>query len=131
MRIVDHTPELKQAERRQTAIGLEAIGLTAEGYAKLLCPVDTGILRNSITHAVKEQDKTVVLSTNVSYAPYVEYGTGVFAENGNGRQTPWKYQDAKGNWHTTTGQKPQSFIRPAVNNHLNEYQQILEQYLRG
>ena len=131
MRIVDHTPELKQAERRQTAIGLEAIGLTAEGYAKLLCPVDTGILRNSITHAVKEQDKTVVLSTNVSYAPYVEYGTGVFAENGNGRQTPWKYQDAKGNWHTTTGSKPQPFIRPAVNNHLNEYQQILEQYLRG
>ncbi len=131
MRIVDHTPELKQAERRQTAIGLEAIGLTAEGYAKLLCPVDTGILRNSITHAVKEQDKTVVLSTNVSYAPYVEYGTGVFAENDNGRQTPWRYQDAKGNWHTTTGQKPQPFIRPAVNNHLNEYQQILEQYLRG
>lgn len=131
MRIVDHTPELKQAERRQTAIGLEAIGLTAEGYAKLLCPVDTGVLRNSITHAVKEQDKTVVLSTNVSYAPYVEYGTGVFAENGNGRQTPWKYQDAHGHWHTTTGSKPQPFIRPAVNNHLNEYQQILEQYLRG
>ena len=38
----------------------------------------------------------------------------LFAENGNGRQTPWKYQDDDGNWHTTKGQHPQPFMRPAL-----------------
>lgn len=32
--------------------GLEKIGFTIEGYAKKLCVVDTGLLRNSITHAL-------------------------------------------------------------------------------
>ena len=32
--------------------GLEACGMTIESYAKLKCPVDTGLLRNSIAHAV-------------------------------------------------------------------------------
>ena len=31
---------------------LEMIGLKAESYAKMKCPVDTGLLRNSIAHAV-------------------------------------------------------------------------------
>ena len=40
---------------------LEKRGLTAEGYAKLLCPVDTGNLRNSITHQV---EPAVYIGTN-------------------------------------------------------------------
>jgi phage gpG-like protein len=48
-------------------VALEEIGLTAEGYAKKECPVDTGRLRNSISHDVKE--KTAYIGTNVEYAP--------------------------------------------------------------
>ena len=51
---------------------LEKIGLSAEGDAKELCPVDTGRLRNSITHQVEEGDKAVYVGTNVEYAVYVE-----------------------------------------------------------
>ena len=49
--------------------GLEAIGLTAETYAKKATPVDTGRLRNSISH---ETDKEAVyIGTNVEYAAFV------------------------------------------------------------
>ena len=54
---------------------LEEIGLACEGYAKRLCPVDTGRLRNSITHALNVSSGEVVVGTNVEYAPYVELGT--------------------------------------------------------
>jgi HK97 gp10 family phage protein len=105
---------------------LEAVGIALEGYAKLMCPVDTGRLRNSITHDVR--DDKVYVGTNVEYAPYVEYGTGAGV---GGRSTPWKYQDAHGKWHTTTGHDPQPFIRPAVQDHLDEYKDIMEEELKG
>lgn len=126
MRIVDHTSELRAGVPPNIERGLTAVGVQLEGYAVSLCPVDTGRLKGSITFDVR--DNTVYIGTNVEYAPYVEYGTGAGV---GGRPTPWKYQDANGHWHTTTGSKPQPFIRPAVQNHLDEYQQILEQYLRG
>lgn len=53
---------------------LEEIGLVAEGAAKRLCPVDTGRLRNSITHALMGND-SVAIGTNVEYAIYVHEGT--------------------------------------------------------
>lgn len=56
------------------AKALEEIGLVAEGAAKRLCPVDTGRLRNSITHALMGED-SVAIGTNVEYAPYVHEGT--------------------------------------------------------
>lgn len=51
--------------------GLERIGQAAEGYAKDLCPVDTGNLRNSITHVVDEGGGAVYIGSNTEYAPYV------------------------------------------------------------
>ena len=86
--------------------------LAVENEAKKQCPVDTGDLRNSITHEV--EDNVGYVGTNKEYAPYVEYGTGIFASEGNGRDTPWSYQDDEGNWHTTIGQKPQPFLNPAA-----------------
>lgn len=53
---------------------LEEMGLVAEGAAKRICPVDTGRLRNSITHALMGND-SVAIGTNVEYAPYVHEGT--------------------------------------------------------
>ena len=52
---------------------LTAIGATAETYAKNTTPVDTGRLRNSISHAV--DGEAVYIGSNVEYAPYVELGT--------------------------------------------------------
>ena len=52
---------------------LTAIGATAETYAKQETPVDTGRLRNSISHSV--DGEAVYIGTDVEYAPYVELGT--------------------------------------------------------
>ena len=68
----DNTDEVLAALKNAKKRGLEAIGLTAEGYAKKDTPVDTGRLRNSISHAT--DDEAAYIGTNVEYAPYVELG---------------------------------------------------------
>ena len=104
----------------------EIIGGMAESYAKELCPVDTGNLRNSITHTTENNNRTVVISSSVTYAPFIELGTGKYAEGGGGRQTPWSYQDSNGNWHTTSGMPPRPYIRPAIEKHKDEYKEVLQ-----
>ena len=47
---VDNIDLIKRASEQAVKVALEAVGLQAENYAKRLCPVDTGNLRNSITH---------------------------------------------------------------------------------
>ena len=68
----DNTAAILEAIDKALVAALEKIGLSAEGDAKELCPVDTGRLRNSITHQVEEGDKAVYVGTNVEYAVYVE-----------------------------------------------------------
>ncbi len=133
MSIEIHDNSKEAAERIKAALlkGLETCGLVAEGYAKRLCPVDTGNLRNSITHAVDEDEPAAYIGTNSEYAPYVELGTGKYAEGGGGRPTPWVYQDAKGNWHYTHGNKPQPFLKPAAADHAAQYREILEDAMKN
>lgn len=97
--------------------------MIVEKDAKKNCPVDDGQLRGSISSIV--EDNQGIVGTNVEFAPYVELGTGLFAAKGNGRQTPWTYQDAKGEWHTTIGQHPQPFLQPALDNNKREIRKII------
>lgn len=99
----DNTAEIIALAKDAVRVALEAVGLQAEGYAKRYAPVDTGRLRNSITHTT--DDDSAYVGTNVEYAPYVEYGT--------------------------SKTKQQAFIKPAVQNHINEYKDIFESYLRN
>lgn len=94
--ITDNSEFFKNALPDQIARALEAIGLTAEGHAKAECPVDTGRLRNSISHAV--DDNSAYIGTNVEYAPHVELGT--------------------------SRQKAQPYLRPAASEHSDEYKEI-------
>lgn len=107
---------------------LEECGLVAEGYAKKLAPVDTGNLRNSISHKVDPEEPAVYIGSNSLYAAYQEFGTGIYTDGG--RDTPWVYQDEKGNWHWTRGNKAQPFLKPAVADHARQYRQIIEQELK-
>ena len=69
----DNTDEVLSALEKAKRRGLEAIGLVAEGHAKKITPVDTGRLRNSISHAT--DDEAAYIGTNVEYGPYVELGS--------------------------------------------------------
>ncbi len=128
--ITDNSKEVSAAIKAALLRGLEKCGLVAEGYAKKLCPVDTGNLRNSITHAVDEQEPAAIIGTDSEYGAYVELGTGIYAEGGGGRPKPWVYQDAKGNWHYTRGNKAQPFLKPAAADHAIQYRKILEDELK-
>ena len=87
-----------------------------ESSAKDKAPKDTGALRRSIQSKVEVTGNEIdgIVFTPLEYAPYVEYGTGLFASNGNGRKTPWGYRDDKGNYHYTHGQHPHPYMRPAL-----------------
>lgn len=103
--LTDNSEMVKAASREAIARALEAVGLQAEGYAALLAPVDTGRLRASITHEVREGEKAVYVGTNVEYAAYVELGT---------KRT-----------------KAQPYLKPAVENHLDEYRDMVNYFLEN
>ena len=98
-----------------------------EASAKKKAPKDSGNLRRSITSKVENNEG--VIFTPLFYAPYVEYGTGLFAESDGRTDVPWNYQDDKGNWHSTSGMKPQPFMRPALYENREEILRILKEGL--
>lgn len=101
-------------------------GALVERSAKQKAPKDNGQLAQSIQYAVDGSATTCTVFTPLEYAPYVEYGTGLFAEHGGRKNVPWHYQDEKGDWHTTSGQKPQPFLRPALTENENKITELLE-----
>ena len=115
--------QVKQAMGKACAV--------VERAAKEKAPKDTGELRRSITSAVEERDGKLegVIFTPLEYAPYVEYGTGLFAESGGRKDVPWNYQDDEGNWHRTSGQHPQPYMRPALNENRDTIIRILKEAL--
>lgn len=102
-----------------------------EKSAKEKAPKDTGELRRSITSKVEVQGDELVgiVYTPLEYAPYVEYGTGLFAEEQGRADVPWNYQDDKGEWHTTSGQHPQPYMRPALDENREDIIRILKEAL--
>lgn len=125
----DNSAEVLAALQESSVRALEKCGIVAEGYAKKLAPVDTGNLRNSISHTVDPDEQAAYIGSNSEYAAYVELGTGKYYPGG--RQEPWAYQDANGNWHMTNGQRAQPYLKPAVADHARTYRDIIEGELKG
>jgi HK97 gp10 family phage protein len=103
--------------------------LLVERSAKQKVPKGNGELGRSITSEVEVDAKEVrgIVYTPLEYAPYVEFGTGLFAEAGDGRKdVPWCYQDDEGEWHSTSGQHPRPFMRPALNENREQIKRLLE-----
>lgn len=115
------------AEGMEQAVG-KACALV-ERSAKEKAPKDTGALRRSITSEVKRDGDVIegTVFTPLEYAPYVEYGTGLFAESGGRKDVPWCYQGDDGEWYSTSGQHPQPFMRPALNENREEILRIIAQ----
>lgn len=109
---ISHAKDALSAEQAARDKALEIIGGMAESYAKKLCPVDTGRLRNSITHAQMD-DHTEVVGTNVEYAPYVELGHHTYGGKG------------------VNFVQPKPFLRPAAENHAAEYRMIIQEVMKN
>lgn len=50
---IDNSDEVLAELQAAAERALEKCGLVAEGYAKRMCPVDTGNLRNGISHVAQ------------------------------------------------------------------------------
>lgn len=99
-----------------------------ERSAKQNAPKGVGELRRSITSKV--ENGVGVVFTPLEYAPYVEYGTGLFAENGGRTDVPWCYQDDEGEWHSTSGMNPHPYMRPALHDNRQEILRIMKEALK-
>ena len=105
VKVTSHKDEAIKLKEEAVARALEPMGLIAERYAKGYAPFDTGRLRNSISHDTAPDEGAVYIGTNVEYAPYQEFGT---------------------RYHPGT-----PFLRPAVENHIDEYKSIVENEMRN
>ena len=138
--VVDNTDEVLRKLDENTEAALEACGIQAVGHAQDI--IDANVprhsgswytskgaagLRGSISHEVHED--TCYVGTNNEYAIYNEVGTGIYAEGGKGRQSPWAYKDDKGNWHRTRGIPPLHFLKNALSKNIDEYRKIFIEYL--
>lgn len=103
--VTDNSDMVVKDISQAISTALEEIGMLAEGYAKRACPVDTGRLRNSITHQMGSERRSVYIGTNVEYAPHVELGT--------------RHQQA------------QPYLRPAAQDHSSQYRQVLKSHMEN
>lgn len=106
---------------------LKKVCMLIERAAKQNAPKGNGELRRSIQSKINKTDDDIegIVYTPLLYAPYVEFGTGLFAEEGGRQDVPWRYKDDKGEWHSTRGMKPQPYLRPAFNDNREEILRII------
>ena len=107
--VESHVIDVEHALDEQARRALQIVGMQVENYARNYAPVDTGRLRNSITSELgPATDKPYVqIGSNVDYAPYQELGTSKMGACNAGR----------------------GFLRPAINDHMEEYKNIIEEEL--
>ena len=64
--------------RSRIAAALIAVGEDGTDIAAENAPFDTGRLSGSITYVLTDDDKSVIIGTNVEYGPYQELGTSMY-----------------------------------------------------
>lgn len=123
-RLLSRLQNISEMDLTQTMNKATAL---VHGQAKLLAPVDKGSLGASIHMKVNKVGMIIQgkVYTNLQYAPYVEFGTGI---KGNGtykhklkdinltyRDTPWVYTpDGGETFYRTEGQVAQPYMYPAL-----------------
>ena len=133
VKVTDNSKQILSAMEKAIERGVEAIGTNAEYHAKRdpSMPVDTGLARNSITHAVSgkpasigqytadrgdghgsysgtapiDEKKAVYIGSNVEYFPAIELG----ARNINARHV----------------------LQRAATEHKDEYRQLMEDSMKN
>lgn len=130
-KFTNNSGKAKQQLQDAADKGLEAALMIMEARIKRNAPVNLGDLRDSIDHKRSRTGDITwgQVGSPLTYAIYVEFGTGEFAENGAGRKGGWVYQDPSGEWFFTWGQEAQHFIRRAYQSERAKAEQIIARTL--
>lgn len=99
---------------------LEEVGGEVEAQTKRNTKVDTGKTKNSWEHIVDADKMEVQIGSRYKNALWEEFGTGIYALNGNGRKTKWVYKNPKdGKFYATVGKKPRRALYRAYESKKN------------
>ncbi len=108
--------------------GVSKAAMLVQGSAKNKAPVDSGALRQSIRAdkaKVQGENVTATVSTNLEYAPYVEFGTGSRGQSTNtNTEVEVSYRS---DWR---GNKAQPFLWPALRENRNNSIKIIREEVR-
>lgn len=133
MTFTDNSDKVKRSLNERANRALVKSAELIKGSIVKNAPVDTSGLKNSIDYqkTIDGKKSRVEIGSTMSYAKYVEYGTGEFAENGAGRKGGWRFRDDQGNWWFTHGQKPTRFMRKAFEANEKKVNGIIENEMKG
>lgn len=108
--------------------GVSKAAMLVQGSAKNKAPVDSGALRQSIRAdkaKIQGENVTATVSTNLEYAPYVEFGTGSRGQSTNtNTEVEVSYRS---DWR---GNKAQPFLWPALRENRNNSIKIIREEVR-
>lgn len=129
-KVIEKLEDFEDVAKLKSAVG-QAASIVAESAIKK-APKDSGALRRSIQTKVEASAGELrgIVYSNLEYAPFREYGTGLFAEKGGRSDVPWKYRDSKGKWHTTSGMHPHPYMRPALDENREEIKRKLREGIK-
>lgn len=153
--VADYRKQRKQDIHDAMITGITAASIIVKDAAVLLAPVDKHELRDGIDYEIRELRTEIEghIGTNVFHARFVEFGTGEFAENGQGRKGYWVFVEGEENLggtggktytldearqamaylrsigleaYYTRGQSPQPFLRPAFRNNKKNIEKAIK-----
>lgn len=136
----DNRDKVLAALKTAALNGLNAIGAAVAKHASENAVRDTGALADSMIYYGDHE--SVSISSMVEYAPYVELGTGPnyqappawitnSAQRGHHDTAPWWYMDDDGEWQRGWFVTARPFLRPAMEDHADEYKGLLENALKN
>ena len=92
--------------------------------------VRTGLLKSGVTIMPLEWSPSGVLMTitnTTSYSVYNECGTGIYADNGQGRQGGWYYPVGDGTYRFTLGMPPKRFVQDSYEHYKEKAPSMIQQ----
>ena len=99
---------------------LEEVGGEVEAQTKRNTKVKTGKTKGSWEHFVNADKMEVQVGSRYKNALWEEFGTGIYALNGDGRKkVPWVYKTPDGKFHATVGKKPRRALYRAYTSKRN------------
>ena len=127
----DYSVQVKGALSDAGKQGLMEAAGELEAQVKRNTRVDTGQLKNSWTYNIDEAAQEAKVGSPLENAIWEEFGTGQYALNGDGRKTAWMYEDRNGEWHKTTGKKPNRALNNAYTSLKGKLRARYEQIMKG
>lgn len=127
----DYSSRCKDELRQAGIKWLHECGMVLIKQITDIYRVDTGQTKNSFDYIVDDDALEMTIGSPMENAIWEEFGTGIYAENGNGRKSSWTYKDVKGNWHKTKGKKGTKAFRRSFDMRKKQLQDLFDEKLGG